>query len=98
VHRSRHVNPAELMDRRVDARIRRLLWVLRVVSGPLELQLILDEVSRLSIGDARDGKSGQVLRAGFVDVESKQCFGIALICFYRETSLAVARHGHFAPP
>lgn len=67
------------MDGSVDARVRRLCRILCVVARILELQLIEDVISGLSIRLALKGETCQVLDGFFIQIEGEQGLGVAAI-------------------
>ena len=79
VHRAEHVNPAELMNRSVDAGTWRLFCILGVVGRRLELKLVEQVVGRLVAGLALNGEAGKILCALFVEIERQQRLGVAPI-------------------
>ncbi len=54
-----HVQPAEFVERGVDARVRRLGVILRVLVGVFELQLVPQVVPPLARRLAGDGETGE---------------------------------------
>ena len=59
---ARHVQPAELVKRGVDARVRRLGRVPRMLIGVLELQSVPQEVLLLARGPTGDGEASEPSR------------------------------------
>ena len=82
---SGHVQPAKLVDRRIDARACRLLRVLRVYGWICELQLIVNVVGRLAFWLAFDREAREVTDLVLAEVESEQRLGIAASAYLSDS-------------
>ena len=94
VHRARHMQPPELVNRRVDAGGRGLGGILHVLRRILEAELIEQVVRTRSAGTVLYREAGEVLDLRLGQIEGKEGLGIALIGLDREIVLLVRNcHG-----
>src|SRR6266542_2641907 len=98
VDRARYVQPAELVERRVDARVRRLSRVLRVIARRTELKSVVQKVRLLATRPALDREAGKVFGPGLVEqIECEQRLGVANVRSQRhKTSRFRNGSGHLA--
>src|SRR5690348_15153868 len=82
LQRTGNVQPAELMNRRIETGVWRQLQILRVLARIFKAELILKKVRILSLRHDLDRKSGEVLGFGFRQVEREQRLRVSAIRFH----------------
>src|SRR5689334_4909460 len=90
-----HVHPAKFMDRRIDARVRRFVCDLGVISRLLETKIVVEIVGRLPFRLTSDGEARQILGGRLVgEIEGEKRLGVSAIRSQRKISFLLSDVRH----